>query len=188
MGLSRRMRAEASRLLDRFRAIVAEEGTASIAPASARWVERMAPRTWGAGLLFWRLVQLRRRADRVFTIAFLDVDGLTAIDRGWGRTAAKRALNATLSAVRAELGPRDRCFRYGGDEFVCVFEAADPQHAAAVLQAARDRLEAQQAGLRFTFGIATAEPAHTPYSLMKEAEARMSAAKHLRRERGPSSR
>jgi GGDEF domain-containing protein len=140
----------------------------------------MTPRTLGAAVLHWRLFQFGRQPYRAFSIAFVDMDGLTNVDRDQGRRAATRLLEAMVSCIRAGIGPKDRLFRYGGDEYVCVFADADPARTSAVLEEARRRL-LDRCRMRFSFGIATSRPTHTAYSLMKEAEARMLFVRSLER-------
>jgi GGDEF domain-containing protein len=175
-----RLGREVSRLAARGRQIVAAEGPVGVPAGGLRWLRRMAPRTLGAAALYWRLLLLRRRPDRAFALAFLDMDGLTEVDRIYGREAATRRLQAMVSCLRAGLGPEDRLFRYGGDEYVCVIAGPDPIRANAVLEDARRRFLAQ-CHMRFSFGIVRAQPTHRPYTLMKEAEAGMQAVRSLER-------
>jgi diguanylate cyclase (GGDEF)-like protein len=179
-GVASRLGSELSRLAARSRQIIAAEGAVGVPVGTLRWVRRMVPRTLGATALYWRLLQLRRRPDRAFALAFLDMDGLTSVDRKYGREATNRLLRAMVSCLRAGLGPEDRIFRYGGDEYVCVFGGPAPVRANAVLEDARRRFLAQ-CQMRFSFGIVTAQPTHTPYTLMKEAEAGMEAVRSLER-------
>ena len=64
------------------------------------------------------------RAHRVghpFTLAFLDVDGLKALNDSNGHAAGDEFLRAVAAAIRLKLRSYDPVVRVGGDEFVCGF-------------------------------------------------------------------
>jgi diguanylate cyclase (GGDEF)-like protein len=53
-------------------------------------------------------------------LAFVDVDGLKAVNDGRGHAAGDRLLQRVADSVRAKLRSYDLIVRYGGDEFVCT--------------------------------------------------------------------
>lgn len=73
-----------------------------------------------------------RRADGRFVVAFVDVDGLKAINDLEGHAAGDRVLQLVARAMRTNLRSFDPIIRYGGDEFVCGLSGTN-------LSDARDR-------------------------------------------------
>ncbi len=67
-----------------------------------------------------REVLRAQRTSQLLTVAFVDVDGLKAVNDAGGHAAGDRLLVAVADAVRHRLRPYDLVIRYGGDEFVCV--------------------------------------------------------------------
>ena len=67
-----------------------------------------------------------RRADGRFVVAFVDVDGLKAINDHEGHAAGDRVLQLVARAIRTNLRSFDPIIRYGGDEFVCGLERRQP--------------------------------------------------------------
>ena len=70
-----------------------------------------------------------RRGDGRLVLAFVDVDGLKAVNDRDGHGAGDELLKGVVSAMRAKLRSFDPIVRYGGDEFVCALAAADPADA-----------------------------------------------------------
>ena len=60
------------------------------------------------------------RTTEPLIVAFVDVDGLKAINDAGGHDAGDAMLVAVGKTLRAELRPYDLIFRYGGDELVCA--------------------------------------------------------------------
>ena len=72
-----------------------------------------------------------RRADGRFVVAFVDVDGLKAINDLEGHAAGDRILQLVARAIRTNLRSFDPIIRYGGDEFVCGLSGANLSDAVA---------------------------------------------------------
>jgi diguanylate cyclase (GGDEF)-like protein len=72
------------------------------------------------------LEDLRREIDRArrtslsLTAAYVDVDGLKAINDQHGHAAGDRLLQAVVTGLRDHLRSYDLLVRLGGDEFLCV--------------------------------------------------------------------
>jgi diguanylate cyclase (GGDEF)-like protein len=60
-----------------------------------------------------------QRTDQAFTLAFVDVDGLKAVNDGHGHSAGDDLLVLVADTIRDHLRPYDLLVRYGGDEFLC---------------------------------------------------------------------
>lgn len=71
------------------------------------------------------LIELRGEAARAqrtgtsFVLAFVDIDGLKAINDSLGHAAGDHLLRQVADTLRANLRPYDLIIRFGGDEFVC---------------------------------------------------------------------
>jgi diguanylate cyclase (GGDEF)-like protein len=60
-----------------------------------------------------------RRTDQPFTLAFIDVDGLKAINDLNGHAVGDELLVLVADTIRNNVRPYDLLIRYGGDEFLC---------------------------------------------------------------------
>lgn len=82
------------------------------------------------------LRQSTRRTPRPYAIAICDLDRFKAYNDSVGHLKGDEALRRVASAIASEYRGNDRAYRYGGEEFVIVFE--DETLAGAV--SAADRL------------------------------------------------
>jgi diguanylate cyclase (GGDEF)-like protein len=60
-----------------------------------------------------------RRTGVPYTLAFVDVDGLKAVNDLHGHAAGDELLALVADTIRNHLRPYDLFIRYGGDEFLC---------------------------------------------------------------------
>ena len=75
-----------------------------------------------------------RRREETLTLAALDLDAFKQVNDREGHAGGDRLLAATAAAWRATLRGDDALARVGGDEFVVLMPATDPDEAAAVLE------------------------------------------------------
>ena len=91
--------------------------------------------TRSAGLLeAQREVDRARRTGGQLVLAFVDVDGLKAVNDSGGHAAGDRVLVRVAEALRGRLRPYDVIVRYGGDEFLCLLTDIGPDEAAVRLR------------------------------------------------------
>lgn len=89
----------------------------------------------GAGLLaLQREIERSRRTREPLALAFVDVDGLKAINDRGGHAAGDRVLVSVARALTESLRAYDLVIRYGGDEFLCVFAGASAHEVAHRVQ------------------------------------------------------
>ncbi|MFZ4670142.1 MAG: GGDEF domain-containing protein [Microthrixaceae bacterium] len=65
---------------------------------------------------------MAERAGRTVSIAMVDVDGLKTINDELGHLVGDEYLKAVASRIRSNVASRDVVARWGGDEFVVLFE------------------------------------------------------------------
>ncbi len=68
-----------------------------------------------------REVMRAKRTDSPFVLAFVDVDGLKAVNDEQGHQAGDELLRQVVDAIRSSVRDYDLIIRYGGDEFLCGF-------------------------------------------------------------------
>jgi len=117
-----------------------------------------------------RELERAHRTGAKLVLAFVDVDGLKAVNDIQGHAAGDTLLRLVSDTIRANVRPYDVLVRYGGDELLCAM----PNLSAAD---ARERFEKIVAGLRsvntghsVTFGLAEAESTDSLEELIVRAD------------------
>ncbi|MDE3111876.1 MAG: GGDEF domain-containing protein [Chloroflexota bacterium] len=65
-------------------------------------------------------------------VAILDLDGFKALNDAEGHQAGDRGLQLVASAIRANVRPSDVAARYGGDEFIVLFDRCEATEAEMI--------------------------------------------------------
>ncbi len=126
-----------------------------------------------------------RRSGLMIAVLFLDVDGFKLINDSLGHTVGDQVLTALATRLRSVLRPMDTVARFGGDEFIFLFEGLTGT-AEAVTIAERVREVANQPiniggrsePLSVSIGVAiAADPATSPEELIHKADGAMYHAK-----------
>jgi diguanylate cyclase (GGDEF)-like protein len=126
-------------------------------------------------------IERARRGDGRFTMAFVDVAGMKAVNERDGHAAGDRVLRTLVATMRANLRSYDPIVRYGGDEFICGIASVDPaevEHRLGVI----DRSLRDATGVGITYGMATLTDLETLDELMARADAAVVEAKRKRSE------
>ncbi|MDQ3766032.1 MAG: diguanylate cyclase [Actinomycetota bacterium] len=142
------------------------------------------------------LDQLGARATRYghrYCIALLDVDHFKSYNDTYGHQAGDQALQTVAAQLKSQARGGDELFRYGGEEFLCVF----PEQSLAIATIAAERMRtglallaiphtANSLGvLTFSAGLAMLDrgQTRTVREVVKEADKALYRAKQLGRNR-----
>lgn len=125
---------------------------------------------------------------RPVALLFFDLDHFKALNDRHGHAAGDRALVAVATALRHELRPSDLLARFGGEEFVALLQGVDKENAMQVAtrlcrRVHRLDMNAADATLTVSIGLAMRSPADTVQSLVERADAAMYSAKLAGRNR-----
>lgn len=125
------------------------------------------------------------RNEQLFSLAFLDLDGLKKRNDLEGHDAGDRYLIGFTKALGDELRSGDLLARIGGDEFLVLMPGCDQDTARRRIGEVRDTLETDGnlARYRFSFGVATLPPGthKAADALLREADQAMYLDKAQRR-------
>ena len=125
--------------------------------------------------------------DRHLYLLMLDLDGFKSINDEFGHTEGDRALVLTANAMRKATSDIDCfCSRYGGDEFVLIYETSDADSVDALIEKIRSTMDeaiaAHNAPYKIGFSIGCVEyldRAQTIPDLIIEADHEMYKQKQL---------
>jgi diguanylate cyclase (GGDEF)-like protein len=136
-------------------------------------------------------LKLARRMRHGVAVAFVDLDGMKAINDSLGHEAGDRALMTTASILKSTFRRSDVIARLGGDEFVVLAIETDVGDADRLLQRLQDALACYNEHapipqhIAFSVGFAhydpTASSATTIEELIAAADQAMYADKQRRR-------
>jgi diguanylate cyclase (GGDEF)-like protein len=136
-----------------------------------------------------RVTRYRHR----YCIALIDVDNFKAYNDTFGHQAGDRILQAVAAQLKAEARGGDAVYRYGGEEFLCIFpeqSIANGMQAVERMRTAVERLAVRQAGeigafLTISGGVAVMDAEHprSAIAVIKEADEALYRAKELGRNR-----
>lgn len=97
------------------------------------------------------------KQDRVFTLAFFDINDLKKINEKHGHYVGSKIIKFIAQKLHCELGTTYHLYRYGGDEFVCLFDQLSTSQVKPALDKVIIALEAQpyltDQGLSIPMGI-----------------------------------
>src|SRR5207253_692042 len=94
------------------------------------------------------------RTGSKLVLAFVDVDGLKAVNDSQGHLAGDALLRLLGETLRANVRPYDVIVRYGGDELLCAMSNLGVPEARARFEKIAAALAAADADHSITFGLA----------------------------------
>ena len=132
-----------------------------------------------------------KRTRGTLSVAFLDIDHFKRINDTWGHEAGDLVLKEFAGRLTRAVRATDAVFRLAGDEFVIIFEFADPAQglevaAAKVVQAmhAPFNIGGRQLSVTTSMGVAAAHWDQTdPKRILNAADEALYAAKRAGRNR-----
>jgi diguanylate cyclase (GGDEF)-like protein len=115
------------------------------------------------------------RESAPLTVGLVDVDNLKRINDRYGHLEGDRRLGDVARAMERSVRASDRCFRWGGDEFVVVMPGTDRDTAAGVLGRMAETVgrecEARDGRrVELTWGVAQMEPGGSAEDLLAAAD------------------
>ena len=116
------------------------------------------------------------RTQRSFVLAFLDIDGLKAVNDSAGHAAGDSLLREVVDCVRHVVREYDILVRYGGDEFLCGLPDMDIAEVADRLNRAEADLH-ERAHASVSIGLVEREPGEGLTALVARADAAMYASR-----------
>jgi diguanylate cyclase (GGDEF)-like protein len=107
------------------------------------------------------------------TVGLVDVDNLRRVNDLHGHLEGDRSLADVARVMERSLRATDRCFRWGGDEFVVVMPDTDREAGEQVLRRMADQLGSDPGAgrdLELTWGVAELEPGTGAEDLLAAAD------------------
>jgi diguanylate cyclase (GGDEF)-like protein len=142
------------------------------------------------------MASLEARATRYghrYCIALLDVDLFKPFNDLYGHQAGDRALQAVADQLATEVRTGDAVFRYGGEEFLCVFPEQSLANGVSAVSRMRLRIKAlaiphaanPSGVLTISGGVAMMDPGHitSPDAVLAAADEALYRAKDSGRDR-----
>ncbi len=88
-----------------------------------------------------------------FVICFIDLNNLKYINDCYGHEAGDITINTVATVIKNELRDTDYAFRYGGDEFIIVFDNCKMQDARSAWQRINKAIEVVNLKQTFAYNI-----------------------------------
>jgi diguanylate cyclase (GGDEF)-like protein len=133
------------------------------------------------------------RYSHRYCMAVLDIDHFKSYNDTYGHLAADLVLQTFAMQLQHQVRAGDALYRFGGDEFLCVFPEQSLETGAQVVERMRAELEAlairhvgnPRGVVTFSAGLAILDPGHieSAKDVLQEADAALYRAKQLGRNR-----
>jgi diguanylate cyclase (GGDEF)-like protein len=118
-----------------------------------------------------RELERAHRTGARLVLAFVDVDGLKAVNDSQGHLAGDALLRLLGETLRTNVRPYDVIVRYGGDELLCAMSNLGVPEARARFEKIAAAFAAADPDHSITFGLAEAGPAEGLQELIARADA-----------------
>jgi diguanylate cyclase (GGDEF)-like protein len=115
------------------------------------------------------------REKAPLSIGLVDIDSLKRINDVHGHLEGDRCLGAVARVMESSVRNTDRCFRWGGDEFVVVLPGSGREAARDVLERMAQNVrescaEPDGRGIEISWGAAELAPGASPEDVLAEAD------------------
>jgi diguanylate cyclase (GGDEF)-like protein len=119
-----------------------------------------------------------QRSGESLVVAYVDVDGLKAVNDTMGHMAGDALLSSVAESISFDLRSYDVICRFGGDEFLCSLAGQDTDGARKRFQQIGKRLSRATSGASITVGFAERNPDDTVDTLVGRADAALIQTRH----------
>jgi diguanylate cyclase (GGDEF)-like protein len=126
-----------------------------------------------------------RRGNGRLVVAYVDVNGLKAINDTYGHAAGDSMLARVVAALRSNLRPYELIVRVGGDEFICALSDAGIDDVRRRFDEIAQQLSVDPNVAAITVGLAELTEADSATELVERADREFLSA-HQARARGNS--
>ncbi|MFZ0385891.1 MAG: GGDEF domain-containing protein [Solirubrobacteraceae bacterium] len=126
-----------------------------------------------------------RRGSGRLVVAYVDVNGLKAINDTYGHAAGDTMLARVVAALRCNLRPYELIVRVGGDEFICALSDAGSDDVRRRFDEIAQQLTVDPSVAAITVGFAELTEGDSATDLVERADREFLAA-HQARARGGS--
>jgi diguanylate cyclase (GGDEF)-like protein len=156
----------------------ADRATAAAELAAAGVDELTGALRRGVGFIaVQREIARAHRTSEPLVLAFIDVDGLKAVNDFQGHLAGDRLLVRVAGLLRDKLRPYDVTVRVGGDEFVCSLYGVRSADVRGRFRQVREELAIGRDSGSVSVGLADLEPGDSLDDLVGRADAALLAAR-----------
>lgn len=136
-------------------------------------------RTYLESHLHYKLNEYERYNSN-FCVAFIDVDDFTVFNNQYGHTVGDLVLQSIGQSFKHSLRKGDILGRWGGEEFLGIFDSRHPAGAdvlgkklCALVEQSKIIHHGQTLSVSASVGITNAQPGDTPDSIVARADAMM---------------
>lgn len=93
-------------------------------------------------------------SKNVFSVAFFDMDNFKKINDSYGHLYGDQVLKSIVKIIKKHIRSTDNVYRYGGDEFIVIFNNLTKCKAASIVKRIQENLSKLHEGATFSVGIA----------------------------------
>lgn len=117
-----------------------------------------------------REIDRARRTGASLVAAYVDVDGLKAVNDEHGHHAGDELLQAVVEGLRRDMRSYDLLVRLGGDEFLCVLTGVDADEATRRFERLGSKLTPGPTKRSFSIGLGELRDGEGPQELVDRAD------------------
>lgn len=121
-----------------------------------------------------------RRQRAPLALAMLDIDHFKRVNDLHGHDVGNQVLKEVATTIRRTIRGEDHVFRWGGEEFVCLFPGVDLEEAKRACQRIQEALTTCAAIMPITVSIGISDGTSVVHEPFKAADVRMYEAKKTR--------
>ncbi|BBE31659.1 hypothetical protein OSSY52_18000 [Tepiditoga spiralis] len=110
---------------------------------------------------FLKIVDDMNKSNKkdIFSIAFFDMDNFKKINDSYGHLYGDQILKSIVKIIKNHIRSTDSVYRYGGDEFVVIFNNLTKYKATNIVKRIQENLSKLHEGATFSVGIADSSEA-----------------------------